>query len=117
VSTGRVPATNLFQEGTLFDLYVYVSEQKEFGEFHVSEQDFLTKIQGYNHMLCRVRLQWPLSTWLEKNYRTSQPGIEPTVGGEHSRKEPFEQLVNGYSEHLHRSAQSVENARDSTIHT
>jgi hypothetical protein len=36
VSTGRVPATNLFQEGTLFDLYVYVSEQKEFGEFHVS---------------------------------------------------------------------------------
>ena len=35
VSTGRVPATNLFQEGTLFDLYVYVSEQKEFGEFHV----------------------------------------------------------------------------------
>jgi hypothetical protein len=38
VSTGRVPATNLFQEGTLFDLYVYVSEQKEFGEFHVSKK-------------------------------------------------------------------------------
>jgi hypothetical protein len=26
-----------------------------------------------------------------------------TVGGEHSRKEPFEQLVNSYSEHLHMS--------------
>ncbi len=25
------------------------------------------------------------------------------VGGEHSRKEPFEQLVNSYSEHLHMS--------------
>ncbi len=25
------------------------------------------------------------------------------VGCEHSRKEPFEQLVNGYSEHLHMS--------------
>jgi hypothetical protein len=24
-----------------------------------------------------------------------------TVGGEHSRKEPFEQLIKGYSEHLH----------------
>jgi hypothetical protein len=32
----------------------------------------------------------------------SRPGIEPrssTVGGEHSRKKPFEQLVNSYSEH------------------
>ena len=38
--TGRVPATNLFQEGTIFDLYVYVSEQKEFGEFHVSYRTF-----------------------------------------------------------------------------
>ncbi len=37
------------------------------------------------------------------------------MGGEHSRKEPFEQLVNSYSEHLHMSAQSVENARDKTI--
>jgi hypothetical protein len=26
------------------------------------------------------------------------------VGSEHSRKEPFEQLVNGYSEHLHMSS-------------
>ncbi len=30
--------------------------------------------------------------------------------GEHSRKEPFEQLVNGYSEHLHMSVITVENA-------
>jgi hypothetical protein len=41
----------------------------------------------------------------------SQPGIEPVVGGEHSRKEPFEQLVNSYSEHLHMSARPMENAR------
>jgi hypothetical protein len=29
----------------------------------------------------------------------SRPGVEP-VGAEHSRKEPFEQLVNRYSGHL-----------------
>ncbi len=33
-------------------------------------------------------------------------------GEEHSIKEPFEQCVNDYSEHLHMSARSVENARD-----
>jgi hypothetical protein len=35
----------------------------------------------------------------------SRPGgIEPrasTVGGEHFRKEPIEQLVNSFTEHLH----------------
>jgi hypothetical protein len=55
------------------------------------------------------------------NYRSrrtdmSRPRIEPgrasTVGGEHSRKEPFEQLVNSYSEYLHMSARTVENARN-----
>jgi hypothetical protein len=29
------------------------------------------------------------------------PGL--TVGGEHSKNEPFEQLVNSYLEHLHMS--------------
>ncbi len=38
------------------------------------------------------------------------------MGGEHSRKEPFEQLVNSYSEHLHMSARPVENAHDNTYH-
>jgi hypothetical protein len=38
-----------------------------------------------------------------------------TVGGEHSRKEPSEQLVISCSEHLHMSERLVENARDSTI--
>jgi hypothetical protein len=37
----------------------------------------------------------------------SRPGIPgtrvPAFGGEHSRKEPFEQLVNSYAEHLHMS--------------
>ncbi len=33
-----------------------------------------------------------------------------TAGGEHSRKVPFNQFVNSYSEHLHMSAQPVENA-------
>jgi len=37
------------------------------------------------------------------------PGREsnPAVGGEHSRKEPFEQLVNDYSEHLHMSPRQI----------
>jgi hypothetical protein len=44
------------------------------------------------------------------------PGWQLTsVGVEHSRKEPFEQLVNSYSEHLHMSARPVENARESDI--
>ena len=32
----RGPATNMFQDGMGFDMYVYVSEQEEFGEFDVS---------------------------------------------------------------------------------
>ncbi len=34
------------------------------------------------------------------------------VGDELSRKEPFKQLVNSYSEHLLMSMRPVENARD-----
>jgi hypothetical protein len=37
------------------------------------------------------------------------------VGGEQSRKEPIEQLVNSYSEHLRMSARPVENARDNNL--
>jgi hypothetical protein len=37
-----------------------------------------------------------------------------TVGGKHSRKEPFEKLVYRYSEQLHMSAQPVKNATDMT---
>jgi hypothetical protein len=38
------------------------------------------------------------------------------VGGEHSRKEPYEQLVNSYPEHLvHISARPVENVSDKRI--
>jgi hypothetical protein len=37
------------------------------------------------------------------------------VGGEHTRKEPFEQLGNSNSEHLRMSARPLENARESTI--
>jgi len=33
----RGPATNMFQDGMGFDMYVYVSEQQEFGEFHIPE--------------------------------------------------------------------------------
>lgn len=33
----RAPATNLFQDGMSFDLYLYISEQSEFGEFHIPE--------------------------------------------------------------------------------
>jgi hypothetical protein len=46
----------------------------------------------------------------------SRPGIESGppqwVGGEHSRKEPFEKLVNSYLKHIHMSVRPVENARD-----
>jgi hypothetical protein len=41
----------------------------------------------------------------------SQPGNQTrasTVRGEHSRKEPLEQLINSYSEHLIMSARQVE---------
>jgi hypothetical protein len=40
------------------------------------------------------------------------PGRASPVGGEHSRKEPFEQLVNSYLEHSDMSTWLVENARD-----
>ena len=31
----KSPATNLFQDGMSFDMYVYLSEQEEFGDFQV----------------------------------------------------------------------------------
>ncbi len=52
--------------------------------------------------------------------KESSPQLEAScpsnldAGGKHSRKEPFKQLVNSYSEHLHMSARPVENARDIT---
>ncbi len=39
------------------------------------------------------------------------------VGGEHSIKEPFEQLVNSNSEHLHRSTRTVEHAEPVPVPT
>ncbi len=38
-----------------------------------------------------------------------------TMGGENSRRGPFQQLVSIYSEHLHMTAQPVQNARDNGI--
>ena len=35
VATVNSPATNLYQDGMSFDLYVYLSEQEEFGDFQV----------------------------------------------------------------------------------
>jgi hypothetical protein len=43
--------------------------------------------------------------------RLTCPGRESNPG-EHSRKEQFEQLVNGFLEHPHMSARPVENARN-----
>merc|ERR1719422_3030148 len=37
VSKTRGPATNLYSEGMGFDLYIYISEQEEFGEFNMPE--------------------------------------------------------------------------------
>ncbi len=39
------------------------------------------------------------------------------MGGEHSRKVPFDQLVNSYSEHLHMGARQVENAHNNVMFT
>ena len=36
VSRTKGPATNLYSEGMGFDLYLYISEQEEFGEFNVT---------------------------------------------------------------------------------
>ncbi len=38
------------------------------------------------------------------------------LGGIHSRKDPFKQLVDSYLEQLHMSTQPVENARDNSSH-
>ena len=35
VTRTKGPATNLYSEGMGFDLYLYISEQEEFGEFNV----------------------------------------------------------------------------------
>jgi hypothetical protein len=48
----------------------------------------------------------------------SRPGIEPgppPVGGKHSRKEQFEQLVNSYSEHLHMSRRQYTDKKENKI--
>jgi len=41
----RAPALNMFQEGTDFDLYVYISEQDDFNEFDMNENLFW-KLEG-----------------------------------------------------------------------
>jgi hypothetical protein len=49
--------------------------------------------QGHLHPKLEVPgLTWPGREW--------NPGLR---GGRHSRKEPFKQLFNSYSEHLHMS--------------
>lgn len=42
-ATPRGAATNLFENGTVFDLYIYVSEQKDFGDFNNSNALIWTK--------------------------------------------------------------------------
>ena len=37
VTRTKGPATNLYSEGMGFDLYLYISEQEEFGEFNVTK--------------------------------------------------------------------------------
>ncbi len=58
---------------------------------------------------------WPRSSSSQTILRLTCPGRKSTVGGEHSIKEPFEQLVNSYSEHLDMSVRPVENARNSLL--
>jgi hypothetical protein len=41
----------------------------------------------------------------------SNPGLQGCIG-KHSRKGPFKQLVNSYTEHLHMRTRPVENALD-----
>jgi hypothetical protein len=44
-SVMRAPATNLFQEGTDFDMFVYISEQDDFNEFDMDEHLYW-KLEG-----------------------------------------------------------------------
>merc|ERR1719228_485314 len=44
----RGPATNLFQDGMMFDIYVYVSEQEIFGEFDLPE-NLVWKKEGLSY--------------------------------------------------------------------
>jgi len=47
-AVARVPSTNLYPDGTGFDLYVYISEQESFGEFNMPNSLFW-KLEGQSY--------------------------------------------------------------------
>merc|ERR1740137_281218 len=48
VATVKSPATNMYENGMTFDLYVYLSEQEEFGDFEVAES-LVWKMEGLSY--------------------------------------------------------------------
>jgi len=48
VATVKSPATNMYENGMTFDLYVYLSEQEEFGDFEVPES-LVWKMEGLSY--------------------------------------------------------------------
>jgi len=72
----RAPASNLFSDGMSFDLYVYLSEQQEFGEFHIPER-LVWKKEGLvfgnweqgpdTNSIFELRTQFPTTDSIQNN--------------------------------------------------
>ncbi|XP_023326290.1 cleft lip and palate transmembrane protein 1 homolog [Eurytemora carolleeae] len=73
VSKTRSPASNLYQDGTGFDMFVYISEQMEFGEFDMDESLFW-KLTGLEYG------KWDLGKNLDSTFeKTVQVPISDRV--------------------------------------
>jgi hypothetical protein len=83
-------------------LILYISDSSEISQFILLNIGFITRIdQGHLHYNLEVAgLICPSQVIETQAY---------AMGGEHSRKEPLEQLVHSYPEHLHMNAHPVEN--------
>ncbi len=92
----------MFQTGTTYIQYskiaYFLLQGRVSRDFYVSLIKFILALKRLDQGHLHSKLEVPGLTCLG---RESNPNR--TVGGEHSRKEPFEELVNRYSEHLHMS--------------
>ncbi len=70
----------------------------------------VTTMKRLDQAVLRPKLEVPRLTCLGR-----ESSLASTVGGKHFRKEPFEQLVNCYSEHLHMSTWTLKNAHNNIL--
>ncbi len=88
------------------------------GSYFLELRNHFFAVLGLKYLNSLMRIRDP--GWKKDKHpgsATLPAGNRPGPPDWEASKEPFEQLVNSYSEHLHLSPRPVENARDTTVGT